>query len=771
MSAAAPDFSNDTSHENAPGGLIERLRWISLTYYLPTVVAMFVIVAGLWCVSDSLFGMYGNVDGKWTSWDTRALLEWSSFLDFGPFTPLAGTGTLLKPNLPWLNPGALALAIPVPLPYRHLISYLVYAAELSASCYFLFRELSLNSQWAVVSVLFYLLIFFIPMESIADVPSWYALGPFIAHLAAAMNIATVALLRVGKSRLLLDIIWGVVFIACVFSAFASAPIDVFLYVPVYAALWAVLCLRRSEWRALLPRVASAAVTTVLFWSVGAVYYLQATAAVSARGESEPPFLYPRTALLSEKYWRELLANASLCGPYGDGYLLCLHTLFGWIQLTALIGGCFLIIFTRGTSRALGIFTVLMIAFLHFDYLLTVNAVLGPLSLIGYHYLYWGFYPMVCATVVLFVAMASQNFLPRRLQRWLPAIVGNAIALIAAFKFLTVVLPNQPITEGKGSMGLRPIAHTPVRKGSILHYLSDHAALSPGKEFEGYVGTYFSENGWVHKVTSTDPNSATHALYVSSREILSAHFGDMFQLTDLWNSNIPTFEEYGQWLTRQMFQFDETFLADRGDGVDSTGVTTHIYRLVPPILRLLGVRFVITDGTLSEPELVLRETEMNETQETMKLYELTNPNLGNYSPTRIIQAQDYASAIAYIHDNEDGLENTAVIFNNTSIPAANLVPATKISLKILKGGYHIEARSSGKSLLVLPIQFSNCFHLSRRQGKESLVRANLVQTGIYFEAELDTDVLFRLPLWDASCRLDDAREMPHVLKRAPATKKP
>jgi hypothetical protein len=52
-------------------------------------------------------------------------------LDFSPFSPLVGTGSLFAPNLPWLNPGALALALPVPLPIRHLVSMLVYFTEVS----------------------------------------------------------------------------------------------------------------------------------------------------------------------------------------------------------------------------------------------------------------------------------------------------------------------------------------------------------------------------------------------------------------------------------------------------------------------------------------------------------------------------------------------------------------------------------------------------------------------------------------------------------------
>jgi hypothetical protein len=85
--------------------------------------------------------MYGNYDGHWASWHARGILEWGRLLDFSPFSPFIGTGSLFPPNLPWLNPGALALAIPAPLPVRHFASMLVYLTELSVTLYLLYRHL------------------------------------------------------------------------------------------------------------------------------------------------------------------------------------------------------------------------------------------------------------------------------------------------------------------------------------------------------------------------------------------------------------------------------------------------------------------------------------------------------------------------------------------------------------------------------------------------------------------------------------------------------
>ena len=223
-----------------------------LTYVVPLIVVGGLILCGLWIVPDILFGMYGNVDGKWMSWNHRCIMEWSSFLNFGPYSPFSGTGSLFLPNLPWLNPGALALGIPAPIEYKHLFSYFVYLTELTLSTYFLFSELKIDRAYAFTAVLLYLSFFFIPFNSVSGTPSWYSLAPFFAHQAAAMNLATVALLRSGRSTLWPNLFWGLVFIACLFSAFSSAPMFNLVYVPVYAVLWTLLVFSTASDRRALP---------------------------------------------------------------------------------------------------------------------------------------------------------------------------------------------------------------------------------------------------------------------------------------------------------------------------------------------------------------------------------------------------------------------------------------------------------------------------------------------------------------------------------------
>src|SRR5262245_6002392 len=51
--------------------------------------------------------------GDWAKWNAEAIFHFGKVFDLGPYSMLAGMGSMYFPNLPWLNPGALALALPI----------------------------------------------------------------------------------------------------------------------------------------------------------------------------------------------------------------------------------------------------------------------------------------------------------------------------------------------------------------------------------------------------------------------------------------------------------------------------------------------------------------------------------------------------------------------------------------------------------------------------------------------------------------------------------
>jgi hypothetical protein len=57
--------------------------------------------------------LYTPMDGEWAKWNVEAILHFGKVFDLSPYSMLAGMGSMYFPNLPWLNPGALALALPL----------------------------------------------------------------------------------------------------------------------------------------------------------------------------------------------------------------------------------------------------------------------------------------------------------------------------------------------------------------------------------------------------------------------------------------------------------------------------------------------------------------------------------------------------------------------------------------------------------------------------------------------------------------------------------
>src|SRR3981081_2681020 len=77
--------------------------------------------------------LYVPIDGEWARWNVEATLQFGKIFDLSPYAVLAGMGSMYFPNLPWLNPGALMLALPLGDQAKNIASYAMYAAALPVS--------------------------------------------------------------------------------------------------------------------------------------------------------------------------------------------------------------------------------------------------------------------------------------------------------------------------------------------------------------------------------------------------------------------------------------------------------------------------------------------------------------------------------------------------------------------------------------------------------------------------------------------------------------
>jgi hypothetical protein len=191
-----------------------------------------------------------------------------------------------------------------------------------------------------------------------------------------------------------------------------------------------------------------------------------------------------------------------------------------------------------------------------------------------------------------------------------------------------------------------------------------------------------------------------------------------------------------------------------------------------MMRAAGVRFVITDAPLPEAKLrseltiptppssqqqLLFSSEPAFESFQLYLYELKNPNLGQYNPIEVKQTEPALSVRQALVNTVWDLDHTVfgVIPGTGPFEKADLE-----SFTIERDGYKVRAKSKGSAILLLPIEFSRCLTVSGRVDapQPRLFRADLVLTGVLFEQRLDADISFRVGPGEASrCRLQDASD--------------
>ncbi len=332
-----------------------------LLYLVPTIIFFVVDTIGLWRLPGDFWGMYGNDDGIWAAWNLRGIFEWSRPFDLAPFNPLSGMGSTFLPNTPWLNPAALALALPLPREVAYLISYFVYFVELSLSLILLFRVVGLTPLAALFCAQLYLLILFPPTNGNLVTLMWYSLAPVNAHLVAICNVLLVLILIIGRYGFWINVVCGAgVFFLLVCGLF-SAPVTFLTYAPVYAVAGVALLLgAKPDAEELGWKVAAILASGAVLWLLGFKDYLQGTSLISGRGATYPAAFAAGADLLTWHYWRDAWAKFDACA---HPYFLCPRFPSFYIFLGSSMGAA-LYVFQRSTLRPLAAAMLLLFAFLY-----------------------------------------------------------------------------------------------------------------------------------------------------------------------------------------------------------------------------------------------------------------------------------------------------------------------------------------------------------------------------------------------------------------------
>lgn len=349
---------------------------------------------------------------------------------------------------------------------------------------------------------------------------------------------------------------------------------------------------------------------------------------------------------------------------------------------------------------------------------------------------WPFYFLFGCRLLMLLATAP-------LRRGLDAVSGAVSKLgrhpirltgvSPAWSFLLLLLPAvltpRSFKSGAKEFGEWP---RPTPSTKITDYLHEQIGLDSGdgSDFRGTVATFLGYS----QIRQANWHTLVHADHVN----VMSGCGNQHRGLGFWEHNIPTLFDYNYLVPPAFYATTSRLLTRTVDQQERNLIV--FTRPNQNYLACLGVRFLVTDFVV--PGLPVRCQMRNEYDSASQfVYEIEDPNLGNYSPTRVHVAADAGEAVALLQKKDFSFREEVVVFEQ--LPDS-LAAARVGSVSLSRNGMRIQAESEGDSLLVLPLPFSRCLELTTAAGSQTaprLLRVNLSQTGLLFSGKIDATVRY------------------------------
>jgi len=522
---------------------------------------------------------------------------------------------------------------------------------------------------------------------------------------------------------------------CLVLCILAAVPYVALMIPAVVCYGGAALLSVRRWRDNLPRLLAGALMLIAPAALGMLQYVYGLTKYTAYNFFTADFEQTRSALYfaSILYQRSMISSliivGGLIGAIGVAWLGS-----GRVRLAAI-----------AHVVATVLFQLIVVAIVVF-----ATAYQGP-SPVYFEIFFWPYSVIFTGVALLGIVRALLSHAQRRL-----GLTGVRIAAAAgrtAYLAVVILLISHNLAAGKSpkhnecDAGFVPIKPTP-----ITERLRTALELGVGKSFRGLVAT----------VDGVGDRASTSWLELAGYDYaLWKKLGNDQRVIGLRYYGIPTLLHYTSYITPPYYLLLTEFLTRPDDRpMRSIIVPT---RLEPRMLRLWGVRFVITDLDTDIGPVV---TELVTDTHPLRLIELPDANLGGYSPTQIRQVGSYADGLRALHDQDFDGRRTLIVDTDLR---TDLVPATDSRLVYETYGFHLTAQSQGRSVLVLPVQYSHCWSISGT-GAPTLFRANMMQLGVSFGGAIDARLVFRYgPLNAGTCRIEDLRDVERLDIRAARTR--
>lgn len=667
--------------------------------------------------------LFGGLDGIGIKHHVTERLRWLTPFQVNAINPYQGVGNIWFSTSVWLNPGYAIFATVSDLRFALPASYAVFAAiGAAATCFFarsLAPDLDRIAAWTLG--LIGGLVVLPPFARMIGVSPIFEFAPGGAYYAAIYLVLMGLLLRLGTAPLPRLAVLAVAFGLLALYGIVCDPMwmpMLFLSVAPFG-LAALIC--DLSWRPLLVRTAVCAVVATLFYAFGTLDYLAGLAGYTSRlffwQESQG---LPRAASI---------LFFGLADPRGF-----------WLAIVFALGFVLAVIAGPRRVRVMAVAS-LLILFAHFAYSLAYLVVRKP-----WPYplpLYLEIMPRAIFCVVAGIGWMRaidrvlRAGMPAAAAQWLAGPRWRAVAwlslpaalfALAAWSIVTYRANQRPELAAIGSRTSRV---------EVVQMMIDQTALDPGATFRG--------------VTAGTRQTGTE--YFEYKKLL----GEAIYYPDVWQHRVPTFHEYSQLVTPTMW-----YLVSRLAGQGPFDSRNH-----PPypnptpkgidMLEALGVRLLVSDYPVNNDGVLLKHSRYGGRLPRLHayLYELRNPNLGQYSPIRVITRVRARDILAELAKPEFDFQRDVVLEH---APEASLVPARSGRLIFERGWVRVIADSPGTSLLLLPIQYSHCLSFDGAPDVR-LVRANLVQAALLFSGSIDVRFNYRFsPLSQPRCRKADLEDM-------------
>jgi hypothetical protein len=356
---------------------------------------------------------------------------------------------------------------------------------------------------------------------------------------------------------------------------------------------------------------------------------------------------------------------------------------------------------------------------------------------------WPLYGLFAAVTVIALLGMVVEALGRLGKNWNFAIRRRWIGFSATIALAVFVGMHKRPTV--------PVYPFPPKLSPVAGILRANIALDPSSAFNGRVLTAMPVKG--------DSGDAWQQQVFASIN-WAIKDGNDEQSVGLWYYGIPTLFEYNQFISPAFHALVKRAL-QRPPIPHQRNITVLTHADLR-VLQLLGVRYVL----MPQPDMSLGELRATEDRsgEQWGLIELATPNLATYSPTVVDVRNDLTSTLDFVMDRGVDLTRQATARESVAGP---LVPARSSRLVMQGRDLHLTAESEGRTLVVVPLEFSHCIELHETpraaEAAPVLLRIDGLLAGIVFDRHLDAVLSFRIgPLHNPRCRWEDYRDIRAML---------